>query len=376
MLLVVQVDQVIWATAHTTQFTRAGFHYLSHGSGVGQLDSGGTYVSFTDPYGQNALTIVVEAMTKELSGCVHEDAPDTNVTAETANFRLTGKSSTIQSLHVWQSQFDQDQSHWFVYLGEWMLNDSVVTLDVQPNSIYTLSTIRGGKGQSVFDPPDAAPFPFPYADNFDSLRLHSQAPYFTDQSGSFEVVAADPSIGGNVVRQMMPRLPVSWCGETPLAYSVMGSHDWRDINVTADAMIEDSGTVFIAAAVTDGGCLGGRGSDGFTFAVSSNGTWTLSNDTALAGVLASGKLDVQSGQWYRLNLIVAGTSVSAWVAGKKLTTVDVGGGWRSGWAAIGSSYDYVQFDNFSVTAPSTAVHRSSIVDGQRRQGKQSRVQDE
>jgi len=350
-----EVDQVIWATAHTAQFTRAGWRYLAHGAGVGQLTSGGTYVSLTD--GQGQLTIVVEAMTKEISGCVHEDAPATNITGEYVSFRLTGAFADITSLYVWQSQFDQPSTQWFMYEGEWKVDNGVITLNLQPNTLWTLTTVKGAKGNHT-NPPSPAPFPFPYADNFDAHRLNSQAPYFTDQSGSFEVVAAsDPSRDGNVVRQMMPEIPVSWCGdgETPLAYSVMGSHDWREVNVTADVMIENSGTAFIATAVIEGGCLPGRGSAGFTFAVSTSGQWVLSNDTGLAYELSNGQLEVTAGQWYRLTIAIVGSSVSGWVDGVKVTTVDAGSTWGSGWAAIGSSYDYVQFDNFSVTKPSTSV---------------------
>ena len=247
-------------------------------------------------------------------------------------------------------------------MGEWTTaNNLTYTINLQPNTIWTLSTINGKKGRHP-QPPAPKPFPFPYADDFDSLPLHSQAPFFTDQSGSFEVVAAESAVGGNVLRQMMPRLPVSWCGETPLAYSLMGSHDWRDVNVTADVLIEANGTAFIAAAVLEGGCLGGRGSAGFTFAISSGGQWTLSNDTGLAYQLSTGTLSVTSGQWYRLSLVVTGDSVSAWVAGEELTAVTVSSGWGSGWAAIGSSYDYVQFDNFSVTKPSTAAITTPHID--------------
>ena len=348
-----EVDQVIWATAHTAQFTRAGWRYLARGSGVGQLTSGGTYVALTDGSGQ--LTIVVEAMTKEISGCVHEDAPATNITGEYVSFQLTGDFAAIDSLYVWQSQFDQGATQWFQYRGQWALNNSQITINLQPNSLWTLTTMKGSRGNHT-NPPPPSPFPFPYTDSFDSHTLHSQAPYFTDQSGSFEVVAADPERGGQVIRQMMPRLPVSWCGETPLAYSLMGSHDWRDVNITADVLIENNGTAFIAAAVTDGGCLGGLGSAGFTFAITADGRWILSNDTGLAYTLDSGSSQyIMGGQWYTLTMAVTDDTVTAWVQGYKVTTVSVASGWRSGWAAVGSSYDYVQFDNWSVTKPSTSA---------------------
>ena len=45
------------------------------------------------------------------------------------------------------------------------------------------------------------------------------------------------------------------------------------MNVTASVYIEQAGIALVAAAVTDGGCLGGVGSGGFTFAVTSDGRW-------------------------------------------------------------------------------------------------------
>ena len=163
---------------------------------------------------------------------------------------------------------------------------------------------------------------------------------------------------------MMPRLPVSWCGETPLAYSVVGAHQWRDVNVTADVMVEASGVAFIAAAVTDGGCLNGKGSAGFTFAIDTAGTYKLANDTGLAGVLAVGKLAVKAGQWYRLSLVVSGMQVVGYVDGVQVASATVAAGWKSGWAAIGSSYDYVQYDDFSVTAVSKAATSMDADDAQ------------
>ena len=51
------LSPTIWASAHTTQFTRPGMHYLLQGRGAGPLHGGGTYVTFHD---SEHLTIVIE----------------------------------------------------------------------------------------------------------------------------------------------------------------------------------------------------------------------------------------------------------------------------------------------------------------------------
>ena len=47
--------------AHTTQFTKPGYHYLPQGSGAGHLMGGGSYVTFIDPDTKD-FTIVIETM--------------------------------------------------------------------------------------------------------------------------------------------------------------------------------------------------------------------------------------------------------------------------------------------------------------------------
>ena len=47
--------------AHTTQFTEVGWRYLAHGSGVGKLANGGSYVSLVSKDSKD-FTMVIETM--------------------------------------------------------------------------------------------------------------------------------------------------------------------------------------------------------------------------------------------------------------------------------------------------------------------------
>lgn len=49
------------SAAHTTQFSQPGWRYLKHGSGVGKLPLGGSYVGLVSQGGAQ-LTIVIETM--------------------------------------------------------------------------------------------------------------------------------------------------------------------------------------------------------------------------------------------------------------------------------------------------------------------------
>ena len=51
----------MYILAHTTQFADIGWSYLKHGSGVGHLVSGGSYVTLASPDLKD-FTIVIETM--------------------------------------------------------------------------------------------------------------------------------------------------------------------------------------------------------------------------------------------------------------------------------------------------------------------------
>ena len=61
------------------------------------------------------------------------------------------------------------------------------------------------------------PFPVPYADTFDGYPLYSEAAYFADQAGSWEIVQSSDPSHGLVMRQTVrrARAVVGWlCWES------------------------------------------------------------------------------------------------------------------------------------------------------------------
>jgi galactosylceramidase len=94
-----QIGRLLWVSAHWGQFTKAGWSFLQHGSGVGLLDNGGSYVSLTDPTGQE-LTIIVETMNRDASQCAHSSTVHYNTTDQTATFQLDSSFSHVNQLFV------------------------------------------------------------------------------------------------------------------------------------------------------------------------------------------------------------------------------------------------------------------------------------
>jgi galactosylceramidase len=213
--------------------------------------------------------------------------------------------------------------------------------------VYTLSTLNGTKG--AYQAPSSISFPIPYQDNFDKYPVASEAAYFADQAGSFEIVDTSSS-RGKVMRQMSTELPISWCGEAPYPISVIGDVRWQQpLNVSVDIMIENVGIAFIALEVARGSCNHGAvGSPGIVFSINTtnNGLWQLSSNTGMVNPLSSGSTPVTPGSWYTLMLSVLADHSEAYINGQLVGRCALNATSSRGWAAIGSSWNHVQFDNF------------------------------
>ncbi len=57
------------------------------------------------------------------------------------------------------------------------------------------------EGGKIPASPPSQPFPVPYSDNFDTYPVSSEAAFFSDQAGSWEIVDATDTSRGRVLRQ-------------------------------------------------------------------------------------------------------------------------------------------------------------------------------
>ncbi|CAF1193727.1 unnamed protein product [Adineta ricciae] len=344
-----RIGRLLWVSAHWGQFTKVGWSFLKHGSGVGLLDNGGSYVSLTDPTGEQ-LTIIVETMDRNSSQCAHSSTVYYSTTNQTATFQLDTSFGHITQLYVFFTDLnilDVDQA--FTYKGIITLDNGTFTLQLSVGVLYTVSTINGTKG--AYDAPPSQPFPLPYADNFDDHQVYSEAPYFSDQTGSWEIIDT-ASTRGKTMRQMVPERPISWCDDADYPYSIIGNYTWKQpLNISVDVLIEKNGIAFVALGVSEGGC--GNGSSGIVFSVNTtnNGSWQITNSTQLTNPVTSGIVSIVAGTWYKLTLVVLQDYSVGYVNGNPVGRCELTASSYSGWGAIGSSWDYVQFDNFCLQSP-------------------------
>ncbi|XP_061467888.1 galactocerebrosidase isoform X2 [Rhineura floridana] len=345
------VNSPIWITAHTTQFTQPGWHYLQVD---GHLEAGGSYVALTD--GQGNLTIIIETMTHGHSECIRPPLSPFSVSPQKATFHLKGSFSKLKELQMWYSklEFTSPNSTLFQFLGPKKVYEGVLTLNLGLDEVYTLTTLRTGQKKPFPDPPPSQPFPSVYKDNFDIRNPpFSEAPYFTDQTGVFEyyVNTSDPGEHVFTLRQVVTQRPVTWVADAENAISVIGSYKWVNLTITCDIYIEsNNGGAFVAGRVNKGGIYI-RGAKGVFFWVFPDGTYRVTGDLLGKDVLMKGLSGVRAKTWHTLTLILTGSSASGMLNGyplwENVTTSDPG----NGWAAIGThTFEFIQFDNFHIQA--------------------------
>ncbi|XP_078455270.1 galactocerebrosidase-like [Lampetra planeri] len=344
------VDGPIWISAHTTQFTRPGWHYLQ---ADGHLKAGGSYVALTD--GNGNLTIVIETMTHNHSVCIRPPLPPFTVSPQNVTFRLTGSFAHVASLQVWHSRLDFTgmPSVLFQPLPPIKVDKGSFTLSLDVDEVYTFTTLLTGNRGSYPRPPASQPFPSIYNDSFDvATPLFSEAPNFADQTGVFELFRnlSDPGPHVFTMRQVITTRPITWAEDAKQPITVIGNHNWSDVLVSCDVFMEDAeqGGVFIAGRVNK------AGNDisfarGVFFWIFANGTFALTNDLAGRFVLMSGTAPTKPWTWYTMTLSLQGDSVVAVVENQLVMTQEKIIMPTRGWVAIGThTFQNAQFDNFYV----------------------------
>lgn len=250
-----KVSPVLWVVAHVTQFTQIGWRYLTNGSGSGQLPKGGFYQTIVDAHGAD-FTMHIVKIDRDHAPCTRPPLPDFDVYAEDVTVELDASmfhSASILTLSVWQSNFmnfttldcigskamDVNNKHCSVFRRQ---NNVIVlvtspsfTVHVPVGAFLTISTILEGPTRGAYTSPTSNSFfPLPHADDFNSYPEDSEARYFADQIGAFEVHLESKGSTNKVMKQMVPMLPVGWKPDARGPITIIGMREWQDVHVSVD----------------------------------------------------------------------------------------------------------------------------------------------
>ena len=331
------VGKQLWVTAHTTQFTQPGWHYIDSASGyLGGSDTNGSYVTFKSPNNSD-YSIVLETV----------DA----TAAQTVNFQVSGGLST-GTVHVWSTNLNSSNSaDYFVQQASITPSNGAYSLTVNAGYIYTFST-TSGQGKSTATSPAAGMLPLPYSDNFSSYSVGQEARYFSDQNGAFEIVAAGGGRSGNSLRQMAPTAPINWDNPSD-PYTLLGDLDWSNYTMSCDVLLEQAGYVEILGRVGTQQGFSPAHINAYYLRVTNGGAWSILKNTTGGTVttISSGSVAaLGTNTWHTLSLDFQGSTLTASIDQKTVGSV-TDTTYGSGQVGLGvSGWQNAQYQNFSVKA--------------------------
>jgi hypothetical protein len=313
-----EVQPAIWAVAHTTQFTQPGWKYLD--SACQMLESGSVVAlksSTTSDY-----SIIIETMPAKQT--------------QTLTFQVTGNLSD-SPLHIWHSNATSQ----FVKMNDISPQIGKFTIQVEPGSVYSLTTTTGQQKGTAPAPPPAKPFPFPYREDFESYDVGQTPRYVNQRNGVFEVVKRADGRGKALHLASLTK-GIEWVKMKDPQF-FLGSLDWKDYSVSADFLLNTPGNVALYGRI---GSIqeNDNPAAGYCLKVRDTGDWELQ---AAGKVIASGKIAGERNVWHNLDLEFAGDSIRALV--DKATIAQVKDDtFKTGMAGLGCGWHEAQFDNLII----------------------------
>ena len=248
------VRENLWGYAHYGQFTEVGWQYVDDGCLM--LDGGGTMVTLKDP-ATGDYSIIVE----------------TKGAARAQTLRVkAGKGLSGKGLCVWRSTGEEQ----FVRQADITPRGGAFSITLQPDAVYSLSTVRGQRKGSFDDIPASQPFPLPYEDDFDGYHPETcgYLPRYTaDLIGAFELVER-PDNQGLCLRQVVGTPTLSWAPEWH-HYTILGDADWRDYEVSADVWLNPQDEAAVMGRLCDVGSGYGIWAKGYYLRLDDGGNCTL-----------------------------------------------------------------------------------------------------
>ncbi|MGD0464632.1 MAG: galactosylceramidase [Tepidisphaeraceae bacterium] len=292
----------LWAMAHYGQFIQLGWQYLD--GACANLDGGGSFVTLKSPGA--ALAGADYSIIAETKGAA---------AAQTVEFKIAGGLSSGK-LCVWRSNAKEQ----FVRQPDVSPVNGTVTVSLEPNSIYSLSTTTGQQKGGFYEIPTASAFPFPYYENFDhygDAKSWGYQPHYTaDITGVFELFPR-PDGNGLCLKQVLTEPAQSWAPEW-MPYTIIGDTQWTDYEVSADVLLNADGWAAVMGRISNTGGGYGCNPKGYYLRLYGDGRCELySSNSRKNGdpgtLLASGNSPGATEQWHNLKIQVSGSNIVGFV---------------------------------------------------------------
>lgn len=146
-----------------------------------------------------------------------------STTTQKLSITLTGDLASTSKVEVWHTS----NTTMFEHTGKGLkVSAGKLSMSIDPESIYTITTTTGQSKGSFASPPAAsAPFPADWSDDFDSATVESLAKYWADQCGSFQVMPAGGGRSGNTLLQRVTERPGAnkWAGNLANPLTALGN---------------------------------------------------------------------------------------------------------------------------------------------------------
>jgi galactosylceramidase len=317
-------NEVLWGYAHYGQFTAIGWEYLKDGSG--DLRAGGTFVTLKSP--GNDYSIIIE--TKAAKG------------PQQVEFKVGGGLSG-KRVAVWRS----NEKEQFTRQPDLRPADGTVTLTLDPEAVYSLTTTDGQRKGSFEKIPEPKQFPFPYYETFEQYAKPPEwgylPRYFADIAGAFELSDC-PGAKGWCIRQSVPVPTLSWAPDWK-PYTIVGDDQWQDYEVSADVYLGPDESAAVMGRVNHVGTGYGFIPKGYFLQLNDRGELRLvvvrgkvdkkkligdgeqqaliraQNDTSEGGEKVLGTVElphIAANQWHKLKLRFEQTRITAFVDGRQV----------------------------------------------------------
>jgi galactosylceramidase len=339
----------LWGFAHYGQFTKAGWKFLN--SACGNFPGGGTHVALKSP-NDSDFSIIIE--TKGVTA------------SQTASFAISGGLPANKTLCVWRT----NSTAQFIKQSDITPTNGSLTITIDPNSIYSISTTTGQqKGAFATAIPASKSFPFPYYENYDHYsdpKAFGYLPHYqADICGVFEITDR-PDKTGKCLRQVVTTKASSWTPEW-MPYSLIGDASWTNYDVSVDVYFDNGGSASVMGRVPTTG--GGLAADpkGYYLRLASTGAWACYaalNTNAAGTSLATGTVTLTANQWNNLKLRFSGTTITGFINSVQVFTktdnLYGAGAVGFGTGDLGAVRNSAMFDNLIVNTVGGATPQPTV----------------